>query len=181
MYPKTRRKHPNSTPVPRSSLARRKMGFMKGKKKAPQDAPYIHAGNAAAYTAAQVEKVPAGRGGFIRSSFNGYSSLNQRAKHPALSTAADHGMRYGTEMVGTFFLLLVGTQVGTLTASLTLAALIFMGASISKAHVREQLGADVPRYIAPYLLAAGGALLTQSCVVEKSASARLPVHSSIQF
>ena len=85
------------------------MGFMKGnkKKRAAQveNAPYIHAGNAAAFAAAQVENAP--RGGFFS---RGYSSLNLRSKHPAeLSTAADHGMRYGTETVGTFFLLLVGT------------------------------------------------------------------------
>lgn len=54
--------------------------------------------------------------------------------HPAdLDAGGPHGMRYATEAVGTFFLLLVGLKVGAFTTALLLAALICMGASVSLA------------------------------------------------
>ena len=54
--------------------------------------------------------------------------------HPSDKTPDEpHGMRYATEAVGTFFLILVGLRVGAFTTSLLVAALMCMGASVSLA------------------------------------------------
>ena len=60
---------------------------------------------------------------------SGYKNMDSSpAGHPAddILARGDNGYKYITEALGTFFLFLVGTRVGTFTASLTLAALTFM-------------------------------------------------------
>ena len=54
--------------------------------------------------------------------------------HAYKNLDGDHGYRYMTEFVGTFFLALVGMQSGTFTTALILMALTSMGANESQAH-----------------------------------------------
>jgi len=75
---------------------------------------------------------------------SGYKNMDSSpAGHPAddILARGDNGYKYITEALGTFFLFLVGTRVGTFTASLTLAALTFMAARISKAHFNPAITA----------------------------------------